>query len=425
VAGILALAAGGSQVLPGDSVGGSAAGRACLSLPLTLLEGTLLASEPAPLQPMVKPPEVPPPAANPPEALPPASKSPVQGRPPSLEQFKQDLRAVIARSRCPTCRGKGTVLKRKGVRYEGDQPVIMLKEEWCPTCKGERLQWKDGTYAFFMQAARDGTAIVLGGGAEAERATARTIFGQLIGTLADVGDRYRSGFLKEMRADLAKEGAGPPRGLCVFGQVRELQEGPDGQYLTIMPPGSPATFAMRAEGLLTIVKPGYSALRSARPSPGDWIIVGGIAEGPVKIGKGQPIFVHPFMWVPGPAVAWSGPPAAGADVGRAEPKSKEPGPTATGASQSPPGTPPSEKQATAGNAPPSSPGTGPADAETSSSAPAPPPSEEQPGADNTPPPSSPAGPKAAEPDTSRPPPESQQPPTKPTGMHKDVEFFGL
>ena len=358
----------------------------CLFVPPTLLKGALLAVEPAALQPV----------ANPAEPSRPVSKSPVQGRPPSMDQFKQDLRSVIARSRCTACRGKGTVLKRKGVRFEGDQPVIMLKEEWCPVCKGERLQWKDGTYAFFVQAARDGTALVLGDGAEADRKTACTYFGQLIASLAEAGDKYRSGFLKEMRADLAKEGATPPRGLCVFGQVRELLAGPDGPYITLMPAGLPRMLAVRADGLLAIMKPDYDTLKSAKPAPGDWIILGGIADGQVRLGKEQPILVHPFIWVPGPSLGRFDAPAAGAQVVRTEPKPPEVEPTETNPPQPPPAPPP-EKEASASQTPPPS----------------------------APPAAEPTGPKAAEPDTSRPPPETPQPSTKPTGKHKDVEFFGL
>jgi hypothetical protein len=312
-----------------------------------------------------------------------------------MDQFKQDLRNIIARSRCTACKGKGTVLRRKGVRFEGDQPVIMLKEEWCPVCKGERLRWKDGTYAFFVQAARDGTALVLGDGAEAARKTACTCFGQLIASLAGTGDTYRSGFLKEMRADLAKEGAAPPRGLCVFGQVRELQEGPDGPYVVIMPHGSPRMLAVRADGLLAIMKPDYDTLKSAKPAPGDWIILGGIADGQVRLGKEQPILVHPFIWVPGPSLGRFDAPTAGAQVVQTEPEPPEVGPTETNPPQPPPVPP--EKVAGASQTPP----------------PSPPPATE------------PTGPKPVETVTSNPPPETPQPSTKPTGTHKDVEFFGL
>jgi len=377
-----------------------------LSVPPTLLEGALLAAEPAALRPVAKPvePAALQPVASPAEPSPPDSSSPVQGQPPSLDQFKQDLRNVIASSRCPACKGRGTVLRRKGVRFEGNQPVILLKEEWCPVCHGERLQWKDGTYAFFVRAARDGTALVLADGAEAERKTAYTYFGQLIASLAVTGNTYRSGFLKEMQADLVAQGAAPPRGLCVFGQVREWLAGPDGPYVTIMPHGSPRMLAVRADGLLAIIKPDYDTLKSAKPAPGDWIILGGIADGQVSLGKEQPILVRPFLWVPGPSLGRFDAPAAGVQVVRTEPKPPEAGPIETHLPQPPPAPP--EKDSGASPMPPPTPPTPP---------PPPPP----------PPAAEPTGPEPVETVTSRPPPETPQPPTQPTGKHKDVEFFGL
>jgi hypothetical protein len=397
VAGILTPVTARSQVLQSESVCDAAARQVCLAVPPTLLKGALLAVEPAALQPVANPaePAAFQPVANPAEPSRPVSKSPVQARPPSIDQFKQDLRSVIARSRCTACKGRGTIWRRKGVHFEGNQPVITLKEEWCPVCKGERLQWKDGTYAFFTQAARDGTALVLGNGAEADRKTACTYFGQLIASLAEAGDKYRSGFLKEMRADLAKEGATPPRGLCVFGQVRELLAGPDGPYVTIMPAGLPRMLAVRADGLLAIMKPDYDTLKSAKPAPGDWIILGGIADGQVRLGEEQPILVHPFIWVPGPSLGRFDAPAAGAQVVRTEPKPPKVGPIETNPPQPPPAPP--EKEAGASQTPP----------------PSPPPAAE------------PTGPKPVETVTSKPPPETPQPSTKPTGKHKDVEFFGL
>ena len=397
VAGVLIPATARSQVLPSESVCDLAARQVCLFVPPTLLKGALLAVAPAALQPVAKPvePAALQPVANPAEPSQPVSKSPVPGQPPSMDQFKQDLRSVIARSRCTACKGKGTVLKRKGVRFEGNQPVIILREEWCPVCNGERLQWKDGTYAFFVRAARDGTALVLGDGAEADRKTACTYFGQLIASLAAAGDKYRSGFLKEMQADLAKEGATSPRGLCVFGQVREWLAGPDGPYVTIMPYESPRMLAVRADGLLAIMKPDYDTLKSAKPVPGDWIILGGIADGQVGLGKEQPILVHPFIWVPGPSLGRFDAPAAGAQVVRTEPKPPEVEPIETNPPQPPPAPPETEAGAS----------------------PTPPPS--------LPPAAEPIGPKPAETVTLKPPPAMPQPSTKPTGKNKNVEFFGL
>jgi len=152
---------------------------------------------------------------------------------------------------------------------------------------------------------------------------------------------------------------------------------------------------VRADGLLTIMKPDYVTLKSAKPAPGDWVILGGIADGQVNLGKEPSILVHPFIWVPGPSLGLFDAPAAGAQVVRTEPKSPKVGPVETSPPESPPAPP--EKEAGASPTPP----------------PSPPPAAE------------PTRPKPAETVTSRPPPEPPQPPTRPTGKHKDVEFFGL
>jgi hypothetical protein len=195
-----------------------------------------------------------------------------------------------------------------------------------------------------------------------------------------------------------------------LGQVGELIQGPGGQYLTVIPNGQSKMLAMRADELLTIAKTDYNVDKSYRPRVGELIILGGIAEGAVKIGKEEAIVVHPLLWVPGRS-----PSKPDTEMGVRAPASVEkdvsqstwsgPSDIESHVQQFPGGTADTQTASPSDGAV-----SKPPKIDTANLTPGPGASHKNETEDTTPPPSPSALP---------------QPPMRPTGTHKEVEFFGL
>jgi hypothetical protein len=241
------------------------------------------------------------PLAELPKPLWPIAVLPVPGKPATAGEFAQTLRTIKMRSLCSQCKGKGTITVRKLIKSDSAGGIVRstYKDEvqTCPTCKGEGVNFPDGLYAQYVRLAEAGTWLASAGGVDPK--VRDTVFSNcldLLRGIGKIGKGYRDDLAGEIKADLSKGGAAGPHGMVVYAQVRESVDGPDGAYVLLSPHGSGATYAAKADRMAAAAE-----VRGTRLDEGRWIIVAGMAMGPVSLGSQHPTYLQPFAWADGPS----------------------------------------------------------------------------------------------------------------------------
>jgi hypothetical protein len=260
----------------------------------------------------------------------PVNISALSGRPVTPAEFAAAARAAKIRSRCAKCDGKGSIVLRKLTGYHTVggmvRPIYRDIQEQCPTCKGETVVCNEGLYAIFADMARDAWHLVASPDIDPKAKDAATnTAASMLAALARVGQRYRDAFVSQSTADLAKGATESPRGIVVYAQVGENIAGPDGQYTLISPFRSGILLAVKADRFSPPAGEGKPA--AGRPATGQWIILGGEAQGAVTLPPHRPILVNSFGWSPGPSLG------------------RGPGPTPVGPGPGPSDQPPPKKPA--------------------------------------------------------------------------------
>jgi hypothetical protein len=223
------------------------------------------------------------------------------GKPSTAQDFAQTVRTIKVRSVCSKCKGNGTVTVRKliGSRNTGGLRRNTYKDEvqTCDKCKGEGIMFPDGLYAQFIRMAEAGTWLASAGGVEPKVRDAVFSSGlDVLRAIAKVGKSYRDDLTQEINADLSKGGTGGPHGMVVYAQVRDEVDGPDGKYVLLSPQGAGTTFAAKADHMAAVAE-----VRGTRLDEGRWVILAGLAMGPVSLGSRQATYVQPFAWADGPS----------------------------------------------------------------------------------------------------------------------------
>jgi len=252
---------------------------------------------------------------------------PVVGKPSTAQNFAQAVRTIKVRSVCSKCNGKGTVTVRNLIesRVIGGFQRNTYKDEvqTCDSCQGEGVLFPDGLYAQFIRMAEAGTWLASAGGVEPKVRDAVFSSGlDVLRAIAKVGKSYRDDLAQEIKSDLSKGGTGGPHGMVVYAQVREAVDGPDGKYVLLSPQGAGTTFAAKADRLAAVAE-----VRGTRLDEGRWVILAGLAMGPVSLGSRHATYVQPFAWADGPSFS----PRAHRGDGQ--------GTTGTPAAPKPPGSP--------------------------------------------------------------------------------------
>ena len=235
----------------------------------------------------------------------PIATAPVPGKPVAPGDFAQAVRTIKLRSRCARCSGKGTVRVEKivGTTTLGGitQKIVRTEDVTCTACRGEGVFLADGFYAQYVRMAEGGTWMALAGDVDPKARDAA--FSNSLAVLRAIGKvsrRYRDALVQQARTDLAKPPSGGPRGLVVLAHVRELADGPDGQYVLFTPHLTTTLMAARADQMSAV-----GEFQGAKLDVGRWIVLAGMGFGPVTLGDQKPLYVRPVAWVEGPNLGGS------------------------------------------------------------------------------------------------------------------------
>jgi len=300
-----AVGASGMPVLDGDGavlgvridvVGRSAT--APLVVPATALWDALFASKPE-LKPLT--------------ALPTAAwPVPIvrlEGRPLTAPQFSRlvvDLKDGLV---CRPCNGRGTVRytaapgSADSVSIYGYYPSRVT----CKACGGDGVACGKEVYARLKAMAEECTRVAWAPCLEARAKKATLTQGvQRLKELAATGTRFHRGWAAAVKADFQAPAGGFPRGIVARAGVGKTIDGPDGRYTLLEIAGSRESVIFRAGAVTDPSAPGPVGI-PAEPKEGTWIVVGGVAQKRLGSGKGRaaswpgrgrPVYVLPFGWVP-------------------------------------------------------------------------------------------------------------------------------
>ena len=251
------------------------------------------------------------------------------GRAVTPAEFAQAVRNARSRSRCDGCGGKGAVTYSKLIRTERTplgttRSVFQDVQEPCKSCKGEGVVCGEGVYAVFANMAYGAAWLAAAPDVDPKaREAALTNGATMLKALAKVGPNYRNAFVAQSAVDLARPGDWP-RGLVVYALVRENLTGPDGAYTLLAPVRPPALLAVKS--VLLEPPPGADGKSGgARPAAGQWIVLGGAAEGAALIQGQKPILVRPFGWTLGPSLHGGAGPGPAPGPPDHPPPKKQPG----------------------------------------------------------------------------------------------------
>jgi hypothetical protein len=251
-------------------------------------------------------------------------------RPPSVGWAARDL---PARVRCGRCAGRGTVSAKRvvgrGMVLGRPRPIWGLVAETCPDCQGEGVAVKNDTYQYFGNVALLGTkAWYQPESDEAARASVRESALDLLRGLAKAGPEFRRAFAQAAAEALRKGRAAHefPAGAVLYAQVRETDDGPDGRYIVLAPyQGAPL--------LVTRTGAGGAAPNPGKPDPGppwsygDWIVVAGAVEPPVRVAGRHLAYLRVLGGVGGPFLGPAPPRPAQPGAGPDQPAPGPPGRT--------------------------------------------------------------------------------------------------
>jgi hypothetical protein len=152
--------------------------------------------------------------------------------------------------------------------------------------------------------AMEGTrAVWAPGDVDGIRGIARSAGREMLGQLAKAGRHFRAAYAEEAGDVVRRLGRAAPRGLVVYGEVREIIAGPDGKYLILDPVQSDYMVAVRLDDLMG--RDGRGPGGAGRP-PHEraWMLLSGTILSGFNSGRYQGVCVLPFEWtgcpVPGP-----------------------------------------------------------------------------------------------------------------------------
>lgn len=227
-------------------------------------------------------------------------------KPATPAELAQGVRAVKLRSRCSKCSGTGQVKIEKivGTRSLGGvtSKIVQTVSETCANCKGEGVLCNDNLYTALLSVAEDGAYLTQALDIEQRARDAVAANGQeLLKGLGKVGPLYRAALVKQIQADLVKPAGAYPRGVVAYACIQNEVDGPDGKYLILSPHQSAMLLAIRADRLANTGE-GQGKGTAAKPTPGTWIILAGVATGQVGLADGKPLHVLPYAWAWGPVL---------------------------------------------------------------------------------------------------------------------------
>jgi len=263
---------------------------ATLAMPAMALRRRLLAGEPR-LRPLA---ELPRPAW-------PVEVLRLPGAPPKPAGFAGARTRITEAMVCTRCRGRGKVrMEVDGSLTEDTVP--------CPRCGGEGAALESGVYELLAAWALEGTrAVWAPGGATGVRAAARAAGGELLARLARAGPRFRAAHAEKTALDINRLGLPVPRGLVVYGEVRERLFGPDGPYLILAPVETNYLVAVREADLVPHGGRGPLAGAARAPTRRQWVIMTGAVLSEFSAPGRRGVAVLPFAWrgcpTPGPVPA--------------------------------------------------------------------------------------------------------------------------
>jgi hypothetical protein len=236
------------------------------------------------------------------------------GKPVAPADFMQALQAIRDRSLCPKCGGKGHLIIQKTIpapaasppskaasgakaapAAAAPKPIIRVEEETCPVCKGEGIVFGERLYAQFETLAASGSRLMVAPETDAKgRESLVGGVGVLLKSLARVDPVYRGEMARQAQNDLAK--GTYPRGVLVLARLARWYEGPEGRFTLLETEALDGFLAIKADALAA-----GEGGKGDKPAEGQWILLAGMAMGPVTLGDNRPILVRPLAWTSGPA----------------------------------------------------------------------------------------------------------------------------
>ncbi|MBE3071106.1 MAG: trypsin-like peptidase domain-containing protein [Planctomycetes bacterium] len=245
-----------------------------------------------------------------PNAVWPGAVEVIPGRPTSRSEFAEAVRLVKRRSICTKCKGKTTVRIRKLVGYTKNSagirvPLYREEDEPCDKCMQEGIVFDDKLYNEFATMAEGATWRISDDSIpENERVAAFNGGMGLLAALAKVGSLYQTALIRNCRRDVDAPGRSYPRGFIGYAQVCETIEMAGCQFTIVVPQGSAALLMVDASTLVAEYSLGEPDQVQV-PGNGDWVVLGGIMEGPAKLegfepADVRPIFLRLYGWMPGP-----------------------------------------------------------------------------------------------------------------------------
>jgi len=260
-----------------------------LAMPASSLRRSLLSAEPK-LRPL--------------SALPtpvwPVEVLRLPGRPPMPAGFQNARRRISQNLVCSRCGGRGKV--RLEVLGELSEETVV-----CPRCRGEGIALESGVFDLLGTWALEGTrAVWAPGDAGGIRIAARAAGRDMVGHLAKAGRHFRARFAEEAARNVNRLGRTVPRGLVVYGEVREIIGGPDGRYVILDPLGTAHVVAVRLDDLMG--QDGRGPGGVGRPPPERaWMLLAGAVVSKFDNGRYRGVCVLPLEWTgcptPGPVPA--------------------------------------------------------------------------------------------------------------------------
>lgn len=255
-----------------------------LAMPASSLRRSLLDSEPR-LRPL----------ADLPEPLWPVHLLRLPGEPPKPAPFAAMRGVIKASAVCTRCKGKGKIRVEEGGGTRTHKEDVI-----CPACRGEGAALESGLYDVLSAWAEQGTrAVWTPGPPDRTFATARSAGIEIVRWLALVGRTFREAASQAVTEPLARGSAASPRGVVMYAQVRNVEDGPDGPYVVLQPQDARMLVAVRADDLAG--RDGKGPAGAGRPpAEKSWIVLAGAVLGPVSAPRAQGVFVLPFEWASAP-----------------------------------------------------------------------------------------------------------------------------
>jgi len=241
-----------------------------------------------------------------PNALWPVSLQVTPGQPPTPTNFAAAARLVKRQSICK-CGGSGKVSIKYiagystglgGMRF----PIIRYRTETCKTCKGEGVLCGEGLYDQFTRMAEGATHLITAPDTPENVRDAAFKNGMgLLEALGKVPPRYRRSLTGQMQADLRAADATYPRGAILYAQVCESVNLRGDRFTVLVSYGSGDVLMVNSD-MLTSAYGVDDSPDASTPTPGAWVVVGGVLQGTAQVQGRHPLLMRLFGWAFGPSL---------------------------------------------------------------------------------------------------------------------------